>query len=66
MKIDFIWCDGFQELEFWGPDAFQRAHAVRELFGYGKIWRRMYGEDGLLEAVTDVTNLGQKEEHAQK
>lgn len=55
MKIDYIWTDGNQEHRFIGEDAFLRAQSVRELRGQGKVWRREFDEEGLLERVTNVT-----------
>ena len=52
MTFDFVWSNGVQEVPV------KTEFEVRRLLttaGHGKIWRRQYADDGLLERVTDIT-----------
>lgn len=56
MTQDIIWTDGKTEVLFIGKQSLERAQAVQQTYGFGKVWRRTFSDDGHLEGITDVTN----------
>lgn len=60
LYVDYVWTDGFAEEVYRGELALARAQNYRELRGQGKIWRRFF-RNGLLEGITDVTDVVEEE-----
>lgn len=49
VKQDIIWSDGRVDVVC---NSEEEAHNLRELRGQGKVWRRTFADDGLLEGIT--------------